>query len=51
MNELQKVLDRAFKTLAVIPVCGDHVDLMAGVREDLRTAYQLAGAEQEKTDG
>lgn len=51
MNEPQKVLDRAFKTLAAIPVCGDYVDLMAMVREDLRMAYQMAGEGQEETNG
>ena len=51
MNELQKVLDQAFKTLSVIPVCGDNVELMAAVKENLRTAYRLAGAGQEETDG
>lgn len=51
MNDLQKVIDRAFKTLSVIPVCGDHADLMAAAREDLRTAYRLAAGEQEAADG
>lgn len=48
MTELQKELDRAFNGLAVIPVRGDHVEVMASVREHLRRAFALAG---EKDDG
>lgn len=51
MNELQKVLDRAFKALSAIPVCGDSVELMAMARESLRTAYRLAGGKEEHADG
>ena len=38
----------AFNGLAVIPVRGDHVEVMASVREHLRRAFELAG---EKDDG
>ena len=48
MTELQKGLDRAFNGLAVIPVRGDNVEVMASVREHLRRAFELAG---EKDDG
>lgn len=51
MNNLQKALDQAFKALSAIPVCGDNVELMAIARESLRTAYRLAGREEERADG
>lgn len=48
MTDLQKELDKAFNALAVIPVRGDQVEIMASVREHLRRAFQLA---EEKKDG
>lgn len=42
-NELQKVLDEAFKALDVIPVSGAGVELMATARASLRLAYRMAG--------
>ncbi len=51
MNDLQKALDQAFRVLSAIPVSGDNVELMAMARESLRTAYHLAGGEEECPDG
>lgn len=51
MTDLQKELDQAFKLLAVIPVNGDNVEVMAGIREHLRTAYRLAEPEKVGSDG
>lgn len=51
MNDLQNALDQAFRALSAIPVSGDSVELMAMARESLRTAYRLAGGEEECTDG
>lgn len=51
MNQLQKILDKAFNTLSAIPVCGDQVELMAHARELLRTAYRQAGAKEDGSDG
>lgn len=51
MKELQKVLDRAYKTISVLSVSGDQVEVMAQARELLRTAYKLAGDEEENADG
>lgn len=51
MNELQKELDQAYKLASALPVSGDGVELMAAVREHLRVAYRLAGAEEEASDG
>lgn len=51
MNELQKEIDLAFKLVSAIPVNGDGVDLMAAVRDHLKTAYQLAGKDEVTKDG
>lgn len=51
MTDMQKELDRAFRLLAAIPVSGDCVELMASAKESLRTAYRMAGKEQEDQDG
>ncbi|MCI9165614.1 MAG: hypothetical protein HFF64_06400 [Oscillospiraceae bacterium] len=50
-NDIQRELDRAFTLLAAIPVSGDGVELMAGAKERLRTAYRLAGEAEEAGDG
>lgn len=53
MNELQKELDSAYSLLAVIPVSGDHVEVMAAAREHLRRAYKIAAQEPkgDESDG
>lgn len=43
MTELQKEIDQAFKLISAITVSGDGVDVMAAVRNHLRTAYGMAG--------
>lgn len=47
MKNISKALDEAFMLLSSIPVRGDSVDIMAGVREKLRYAYQLTKDEVE----
>lgn len=42
MTELQKEINEAYNALALIPVAGDHVEVMAAAREHLRHAYKLA---------
>ena len=53
MNDMRRELDEAYKLLAVIPVAGDHVEVMAEAREHLRRAYKLAATDQKEaeTDG
>ena len=41
-EEIRKDLEDVFTLLSSIPVRGDGVDIMAGVREKLRHAYKLA---------
>lgn len=43
MKELQDKLSKAFNLLSVIPVTGDHVEIMAAARELLREAHKQAG--------
>ena len=45
MSDLQKEINSAYTVLAAIPVSGDHVEVMAAVREHLRRAYKLAASE------
>ncbi len=52
MTDLQKEIDQAFKLISAFSVSGDAVDVIAGVREHLRAAFQMAApAEEEKADG
>lgn len=51
MTNVQKELDKAFQMLMAIHVNGDSVELMAGAKEHLRTAYKLAGEEKESENG
>lgn len=48
MSEIAKEIDEAFKLLGAIPVVGDAVDIMAGVRSHLRKAYQLVKSQNNK---
>ena len=50
MDELKKHIDRAFRLLSGLSVSGDAVDVVAGIREELRAAYKLAEKE-DKQDG
>lgn len=43
MNELQKILDRAFNLVSTINVNGDNVEIMANAKSLLRAAYAKAG--------
>ena len=49
MSELQKELEAVWKLLAVIPVQGDAVDILAAARGGLRRAFKLA--EGDDTNG
>lgn len=51
MTNLQNEIDQAFKLASVVPVNGDSVDIMAKVRNHLRTAYKLAAEPEESKDG
>lgn len=51
MTDVQRELDQAFRLLAAVPVSGDGVELMAGAKERLRTAYRLAEKTEEAKDG
>lgn len=51
MTDLQKEIDQAFKLVSAIPVNGDSVDIMAKVRNHLRSAYNLAAESEESKDG
>lgn len=51
MTDLQKEIDQAFKLASAVPVNGDAVDIMAEVRNHLRTAYKLATEPEESKDG
>lgn len=52
MTDLQKEIDQAFKLISAFSVSGDAVDVIAGIREHLRAAYQMAAQEEEeKNDG
>lgn len=41
-KDLKTELDTAFKLISALAVSGDTVDVIAAVREHLRTAYRLA---------
>ncbi len=43
MNEVQKILDIAFNLISTIPVSGDNVEIMADIKNYLRTAYTKVG--------
>ena len=47
MEKIKQHLDRAYSYLSKIPVTGEAVDLMAIVRQELRTAYQEAAIADE----
>ena len=51
MTDIQKLLDRAYNILSLIPVSGDAVEKMCAVRADLREAYAKLNKEGEKEDG
>lgn len=48
MDELLKHLETAFKLISAIPVKGDDVEVMASAKNNLRTAYALAKAENKQ---
>ena len=50
MDELQREINDAYNTLAVIPVAGDYIEVMAEAREHLRRAYKLSGLKQEEAE-
>ena len=50
MTELQKEIDQAFRLVSAIPVSGDGVDVMAAVREHLRTAHRMAARPEREVD-
>ena len=39
MEQILKNLDSAFRMISSIPVTGEHVDIMAAARNNLRKAY------------
>lgn len=43
MNDIQKIIQEIRRTLSIIAVSGDAVDVMAAVRIKLKEAYDLAG--------
>lgn len=51
MTDIQREIDAAFKLVSAIPVRGDAVDLMAAVREHLRSAYNLAAVPEVSENG
>ena len=51
MNELQNELKKTYDALAVLPVSGDFVEVMAAAREHLRRAYRLAESGSGEADG
>lgn len=51
MKELQDKLKKVYDLLSVIPVTGDHIEVMAAAREQLRQAFKLAQPEKEDGDG
>lgn len=51
MKELQEKLKKVYDLLSAIPVAGDHVEVMAAAREQLRQAFKLAHFEKEDGDG
>ena len=50
MTELQEEINNVYTAIAVIPVSGDHVEVMAAAREHLRRAYKLAASELKEAD-
>ena len=42
MDEIMEEINNAFKLISSIPVQGDFVEIMAGARESLRKAFDLA---------
>lgn len=51
MTDIQKEINQAYKFASAVPVNGDAVDIMAAVRNHLRTAYKLAAEPEESKDG
>ena len=47
MKEVKKHLEEAFRLASSIPVKGDAVDVMAVVRNNLRTVYRLLDEKNE----
>ena len=47
MKEIKQHLEEAFQLISSIPVKGDAVDVMAVVRNNLRTAYLLLDKQPE----
>ena len=50
MTELQEEINNVYTAIAVIPVSGDHVDVMAAAREHLRRAFKLATPEPKEAE-
>ena len=50
MTELQEEINNVYTAIAVIPVSGDHVEVMAAAREHLRRAYKLAASELKEAE-
>ena len=50
MSELQNEINAAYNALALIPVAGRYVEVMAEARESLRRAYQLTELKQEEAE-
>lgn len=43
MNEIQKIIEEAYRMISTVAVSGNSVDVMAGARIKLRDAFKLAG--------
>lgn len=43
MTDLKEKISKVYNLLSAIPVSGDHVEIMAAVRELLREAHKQAG--------
>lgn len=51
MTDIQKEINEAFKLTSAIPVSGDAVEIMAAARAHLRSAYNLAAAQEVDENG
>lgn len=43
MNEIQKIIEEAYRMISAATVSGDSVDVMATARIKLRIAFKMAG--------
>lgn len=48
VDEIRQHIEKAYQLISSISVTGDNVDIMAGARSELRSAYQLMKQEKQK---